>query len=199
MAQGKFFFYGSLTDGLVHFERIKNFVSEQRPAQIRGTVYRLQVGYPIASQSGHDPIQGTLMTLCDNDTLIQLLDQFHGVDFFDEKKSMHVRKQVEVVTPTGVEQAWVYFINPEKLPKTAKIIADGDWQKSLSENPPLTTRLNEKQRHYLGKLSAITGREILPINDLTLYRELMKLELIVDKGRRIALSKFGHEVCRYLG
>ena len=75
---------------------------------------------------------------------------------------------------------------------------DGDWQRSLHENPPLPSRLNEKQKHYLGKLSAITGREILPIHDLTMYRELMKLELIVDKGRRIALSKFGHEVCRYL-
>jgi gamma-glutamylcyclotransferase (GGCT)/AIG2-like uncharacterized protein YtfP len=198
MAQEKFFFYGSLTNGLVHFEKIKNFVQDQRPAQVRGSVYRLQVGYPVAVQGGHDVIQGTLMTLCDSDMLVQLLDQFHGVDFFDEKKSMHIRKQVEVVTPAGPEIAWVYFLNPEKLPKTAKIIVDGDWQKSLSENPPLTTKLNEKQRHYLGKLSAITGREILPINDLTLYRELMKLELIVDKGRRIALSKLGHEVCRYL-
>ena len=199
MAQEKFFFYGSLTNGLVHFDKIKNFVTDQVSARIQGTAYRLQVGYPVVLPVGHDVIEGSLMTLCDSDVLVQLLDQFHGVDFFDEKRSMHVRKQVPVKTASGDEIAWVYFIHPDKLPKTAKIISDGNWQKSLQESPPLTTKLNEKQKHYLGKLSAITGREILPINDLNLYRELMKLELIVDKGRRVALSKLGHEVCRYLG
>jgi hypothetical protein len=33
---------------------------------------------------------------------------------------------------------------------------------------------------------------------MELYRELMKLELVVDKGRRLALSKLGQEVARYL-
>ena len=198
MAQERYFFYGSLTDGLVHFDKIKNFVTAQESGQIQGTAYRLQVGYPVVTQAGHDLIAGSLMTLCDSEVLAPLLDQFHGYNNFDEACSMHVRRQVEVRTSRGSESAWVYFIHPDKLPKSARIIMDGDWQRSLHENPPLPSRLNEKQKHYLGKLSAITGREILPIHDLTMYRELMKLELIVDKGRRIALSKFGHEVCRYL-
>ncbi len=57
--------------------------------------------------------------------------------------------------------------------------------------------LTERQEAYIKKLGKSTGREIVPI-DLPLYRELMNLELIVDKGRRLALSKLGHEVYRNL-
>ncbi len=57
--------------------------------------------------------------------------------------------------------------------------------------------LTEKQRLYIQKLGTTTGRKIVPI-DLTLYRELMKLNLIEDKGRRVALTKLGTEVFRQL-
>ncbi|MNS72308.1 hypothetical protein D3C72_1057130 [compost metagenome] len=65
------------------------------------------------------------------------------------------------------------------------------------EEPALTAKLSDKQVTYIQKLGKSSGREIIPI-DLTLYRELMNLELIVDKGRRLALSKFGQEVYRHL-
>jgi hypothetical protein len=93
--------------------------------------------------------------------------------------------------------AWVYVLNPEKLPPTAVKIVGGDWQASLVSQPVLTEKLTERQRNYILRLGASTGREIVPI-DLPLYRELMNLEMIVDKGRRLALSKLGHEVYRYL-
>lgn len=57
--------------------------------------------------------------------------------------------------------------------------------------------LTEKQASYIKRLNHTSGREIIPI-DLNLYRELMKLELIVDKGRRLALSKLGKEVAKSL-
>jgi hypothetical protein len=62
----------------------------------------------------------------------------------------------------------------------------------------MTSKLTEKQATYIQRLGRSSGREIVPI-DLTLYRELMNLELIVDKGRRLALSKLGQEVFRHLG
>ena len=58
--------------------------------------------------------------------------------------------------------------------------------------------LTDGQRQYILRLGATSGREIVPI-DMKLYRELLNLEMIVDKGRRLALSKLGHEVFRYLG
>lgn len=61
----------------------------------------------------------------------------------------------------------------------------------------LKTDLTEKQKDYILRLGRVSGREIIPI-DLPLYRELMNLEIIVDKGRRLALSKLGHEIYRYL-
>ena len=68
----------------------------------------------------------------------------------------------------------------------------------LDENPPLPQTLSDRQRSYVLKLGAVKGRDIIPIQDLTLYRELMKLELIVDKGRRLALSSLGKEVYKHL-
>ena len=76
-------------------------------------------------------------------------------------------------------------------------IENGDWRQSLKENPVLPDSLTEKQVCYIRKLGASSGRDIVPI-DLQLYRELMKLDLIVDKGRRLALTKLGKDVYRFL-
>lgn len=73
-----------------------------------------------------------------------------------------------------------------------------DQTQSTAENPTvsLSAKLSPEQRQYLRKLGSATGRQVVPIN-LRLYRELLNLELIVDKGRRLALSKLGHEVIRF--
>ena len=54
----------------------------------------------------------------------------------------------------------------------------------------------EVENHFNSVFKNIS--DIIPIDDLTLYRELMKLELIVDKGRRLALSSLGKEVYNHL-
>jgi hypothetical protein len=102
-----------------------------------------------------------------------------------------------VRTAVGEALAQVYVLNPMRLPTDSILIKDGDWQTDLKVSPALPAKLTDKQRTYVQKLGASSGREIVPI-DLTLYRELMNLELIVDKGRRLALSKLGQEVYRYL-
>lgn len=197
-APERFFVYGSMSTGLVHFQKIREFVQNCRPAQICGTAYRLKVGFPVVVEGGEDSVSGELVDLNGSELLVQLLDGFHGVNHLDPSKSLYFRRQVQVRGPSGeLELAWVYFFNPKFLPKNAALIQGGNWKESLDKEPTLLEKLSEKQKQYIRRLGAVSGREIIPI-DLQLYRELMNLEMIVDKGRRLALSKLGHEVCRYL-
>jgi gamma-glutamylcyclotransferase (GGCT)/AIG2-like uncharacterized protein YtfP len=196
----KFFVYGSLSEGFVHFSKIKDFIEHSQPAVISGTAFKLKVGFPVVLDSGSDLIPGDLVTLKESSTLqllVNLLDEFHGFksDFID--KSLYFRKQTKVKTQDQELNAWCYFLNPVKLPKDSVPIPMGDWKLALESEPTLISKLTEKQITYIKKLGSSSGREIVPI-DLPLYRELMNLELIVDKGRRLALSKLGQEVYRYL-
>lgn len=198
MTEMKFFVYGSMSEGLVHFNKIQSLITESVSAQIVGMAYRLKVGFPVVLNQGHDSISGQLITVKSSELLINLLDEFHGVNRMEPAKSLYFRIEKSVRLEDGSQTtAWVYVLSPEKLPTTATKIEGGDWQKSLATQPALTDKLTERQRNYVLRLGASIGREIVPI-DLPLYRELMNLELIVDKGRRLALSKLGHEVYRYL-
>ncbi len=198
MTATRFFVYGSLSEGMVHFSKIQNFIESSTPAQICATAYRLKVGFPALIDSGADKVPGQLLELRSSDFLIGLLDEFFGVNALDPEKGLYQRKKAEVTVEAGESMfAWVYFLNPQKLPADACLIPGGDWRKSLADVPALTDKLSERQKLYISKLGATSGREIVPI-DLQLYRELMNLELIVDKGRRLALSKFGHEIYRHL-
>lgn len=194
----KFFVYGSMSEGFVHFHRIKEFVTEAVPAHMRGSAFRLQVGFPVVTDQGTDMVPGQLVTLQGGDLLFALLDEFHGFNIQDEARSLYFRRKTHVQTEDAVEECWVYVLNPAKLPKTAVPIQGGDWKLSLQHTPALTNQLSERQVTYIQRLGSSKGREIIPI-DLPLYRELMNLEIIVDKGRRLALSKLGNEVFRYLG
>lgn len=198
MTEMKFFVYGSMSEGLVHFEKIKEFVLGCVPARIQGKAYRLKVGYPVILEEGVDLISGHLVTLRATDLLVHLLDEFHGFDALDASRSLYFRKLVQIRMEDGsMENAQAYVLNPRKLPVNAQPIPEGDWRASLAKEPSLIEKLTERQKTYIARLGASVGREIVPI-DLPLYRELMNLEMIVDKGRRLALSKTGHEVFRYL-
>ncbi len=197
MTEMKFFVYGSMTEGLVHFSKIKDFVLSSQPAQIKGSAYRLKVGYPVVLEEGQDMVSGLVVTLNNNALLIGLLDEFHGLSSLHPEKSLYHRKEVVADLGDSKEIVNTYFLNPAKLPKNSVHIENGDWILSLQQQPALTDKLSDRQRSYILKLGASSGRDIVPI-DLPLYRELMNLELIVDKGRRLALSKLGHEVYRYL-
>lgn len=70
-------------------------------------------------------------------------------------------------------------------------------QSSLINSHPVAMTLTENQKRYILKLGASSGRDIVPIK-LELYRELMNKGLVVDKGRRLALTALGKEVYRYL-
>lgn len=199
MTTTRFFVCGSLCEGMIHFSKIEKFVQSSVFARIKATAYRLKVGFPVLAREGEDLVSGQLVELNASELLIALLDELHGFNRLDPRKSLCSREEVDVHVDTLSEsvKAWVYFVNPLKLPVTAKVITGGDWMKSIEEQPVFTAQLTDKQVTYIQRLGKATGREIIPI-DLPLYRELMNLELIVDKGRRLALSKLGQEVYRHL-
>lgn len=199
MTTMRFFMIGSWTEGMFHFQKLAPFIVSYEPAMIQATAYRLPIGFPVLTEEKNHLIQGQLIEVSADSTLLALIDTFHGVKPNDLSKGLHYRAEVNVTKASGLtEMASVYFYNPKKLTSKASLIADGQWMEVLQQEQPLPFRLTEKQKTYVLKLGAVKGRDIVPINDLTLYRELMKLELIVDKGRRLALSSLGKEVYNHL-
>lgn len=191
------FVYGSMAEGMVHFKKIQSAVLKIDKASVTGAAYQLACGFPVILSQGTDSIPGQIVELKSADFLIPLLDEFYGYSVFDPAKSLHIRQELKVKTESGEEvSCWIYFLNPKKLPTNAKAISSEVWEAKL-HSPKFMDQLTSRQIQFIQKLSRISGREVVPI-DLPLYRELMSLELIVDKGRRLALSKFGQEVCRYL-
>ncbi len=192
------FVYGSLSEGMIHFDKIAEAIQTSEKAWANGAAYQLRVGYPVILNEPGQKIPGYVVELSSHEMLLPMLDTFYGFSVLDPAKSLHLREKVEVVLEKGpTVDCWIYYLNPKKLPPTAQLISDGDWESRI-QGPKFTDQLTERQKTYIRRLGAATGREVVPI-DLPLYRELMNLELIVDKGRRLALSKFGQEVYRYLG
>ncbi len=192
------FVFGSFADGMMHFKKIAPYVVETRAAWVRGSVYRLPSGMPVFLNRGTSLVSGHLVKLKNYDVLQTLLDEFHGFRPTDPATSLFFREEV-LVEFAGEEahRTVAYCINPEKLPANAKLIEEGNWLKSLTEKPTLLDQLTPKQRAYIQKLGSSSGRDIVPI-DLQLYRELLNLEIVVDKGRRLALTPLGQEVFRFL-
>jgi gamma-glutamylcyclotransferase (GGCT)/AIG2-like uncharacterized protein YtfP len=201
----RFFFIGSWTEGMLHFEKLRPFVISYEIAAIKACAYRLPIGFPVLVSSEQlnapaDEISGQLVELQENPTLLSLMDTLNGVSPNEPAKGLNIRTEVLVkkLSNGESESAQAYFFNPKKLGAKAQKIEGGVWQQVLKQNPPLTEQLTERQITYVLKLGAAKGRDIVPINDLSLYRELIKLDLIVDKGRRLALSSLGKDVYNHL-
>ena len=193
------FIYGSFCSGMVHFEKISQYIVSQRSAVTTGSMYRLPVGYPVFLKEGNNQVWGQWVEIEAPDVLFRLLDEFHGYSLMAPEKSLFLKTEIEIQCLETFEKHMVqtYCLSPAKLPRNAMPIENGDWRQSLKESPALPDSLTERQVCYIRKLGASSGRDIVPI-DLQLYRELMKLDLIVDKGRRLALTKLGKDVYRFL-
>jgi gamma-glutamylcyclotransferase (GGCT)/AIG2-like uncharacterized protein YtfP len=198
-AEMHIFVYGSLARGNIHFSKFFNEDQITPNVAIRGAAYRLEVGYSVISTENQSQmVAGELVTCNRSEILLSILDEFHGFSFKTPEKSLFLRILTDIYMEDGsTKKAYVYSINPLKLPKTAKLIENGNWMEDFSKNPPVTEKLKEKEKEYIRKLGNSSGRDIVPIQ-LELYRGLMNLGMIVDKGRRLALSKLGQEVFRYL-
>lgn len=198
------FVYGSLSEGMVHFNKISQYIVAKEQATVAGLVFRLPSGYPVftnsisANNEHPDRVPGAIVHLAAPEVAFHILDEFHGVSLLAPEKSLFFKETTFAETIDGEKkECFIYSMNRAKLPKGAQRIEAGDWLNNFTNQPALPTTLTERQATYIRKLSQSSGRDIVPI-DITLYRELMKLDLIVDKGRRLALSKLGLEVARYL-
>jgi hypothetical protein len=96
-----------------------------------------------------------------------------------------------------MEEVSVYALRPKKLPKNAVPIVDGDWESDFHSQEPLKERFEEDEIQYIEKIGKATGREVIPYTNMT--RKLEKKGLVIDKGRRPALTVYGKEVFKYLG
>lgn len=197
MSTNSIFLCTSLADGDFFLSKIQNLIVSTEVATIKAAVYRSKVGFPVLVKEGFDDVQGTLVRLNTSELSIHIIDELMGYFAQNPVQGLTQKELVSVRTEIGNQDTYVYFLNPEKLNSDVKYIENGDWQAALTEKPPIPKKLNERQRNYIQKLGKSSGRDIVPI-DLALYRELMNLELVIDKGRRIALTKLGQEVYRYL-
>jgi gamma-glutamylcyclotransferase (GGCT)/AIG2-like uncharacterized protein YtfP len=198
MSKSTLFVYGSLMKGMVHHGKVAALVKEIKPASCEGTLFRLPVGYP-SMLEGQGSVKGELFTLNNFKDIIKILDEFEGFSPTNPEKSLYMRVEKPVLVDGAKKPtvSFVYVLNPTKLPKDAVVIESGDYRASIVTQPPLSTQLSDSQKRYILKLGASSGRDIVPIN-LDIYRDLLNKGLIVDKGRRLALTNLGIDVYRYL-
>lgn len=191
------FLYGEFDAGGRCYGRFRSLIQEQQPAYIKGTVYQLECGLrAVEPEEGGQLITGSLVQMELPPTGWSVLDTLNNFDPSVKTKNVFVRSDVRAyVGDEAFVEATAYVINPVKKKKLIALSPE----MTLTEQEPtcVVDQLSEGQRDYIQRLSQLRGRETLPVN-MTLYRELLTLELIVDKGRRIALTSLGQEVCAFL-
>jgi hypothetical protein len=193
-----FFLYGVYDEGGACFGRFKNFIQQSRPAMVKGSLYQLQSGFSLILNQGERLVRGTLVQLDIPETQWVLFDALNGCGL--EKmsaKSFVVKERVRLNSEEFSDLCVdAYCLNPEKV-----LMTSGEIQPELLNEsagvPTLVAGLTDRQRLYIQKLSKTKGREVVPI-DLAIARELISKELIVDKGRRLALTNLGSEVSCFL-
>lgn len=196
-----FFLYGAYES--VCYPRFKDLVTESQPAFIRGTLSRLHCGMTLVKQTGDQIISGRLVSLRLPESGWPILDGLSGYDSVSPKRCWVHRQPVNAFLADGVSlPSQTYVLNPEKwriVPEDldqAKM-ATKEWQEFAKGQQGLFEKLTDRQKEYIMRLSRAKGREIIPV-DMSLYRELMSYELIVDKGRRLALTKLGQEISLFI-
>lgn len=194
-----FFIYGVYDEDQKCHARFKNFIVKKEKAYTKGSLHVLSCGLGLLSPEGQSVIPGHLIELEIPDSYWPILDMLSGFDASSAKKSFVHRQPVSVsLLEAQPLQTQAYCINPEKKIAGIKRL-EGEELHAYFEKPTacLIDKLTERQKTYIQKLAQAKGREIVPV-DMALYRELMSLELIVDKGRRLALTRLGSEISLFL-
>jgi hypothetical protein len=191
-----FFLYGAYGEGQSCYGRFKNFIKSTKPAFVKASIYQLKCGMPLLVNQGETLVSGQAVELDFAESQWPIIDALNGFYALAPEKSFILR---EIVVATGLEgepiSLQTYCLNPLKKNQTLGEVTSTELEK-MSETS-LIQHLTERQKTYIYKLSRAKGREIVPI-DMALYRELISLELIVDKGRRLALTNLGQEISHFL-
>jgi gamma-glutamylcyclotransferase (GGCT)/AIG2-like uncharacterized protein YtfP len=124
------FVYGTLKPGKVNYARYcGDHVSQSIPAQVRGQLFDLGLGYP-AMVSGKTWVQGYLLDFV-SESVLESLDcledyQPHRPEYQNE----YQRKEVEVFDREGrsLGLAWTYLMMRQKVQQyNGKWLASGEW------------------------------------------------------------------------
>ena len=128
---------------------------------------------------------------------MERLDELLGVNQLEAEKCFLNRRSVLVMVDSSISiKAQIYCINPKKITKAYKKISLYQLSGKINKKPEVLTKLKDRHRRYISKLSKTKGRKIIPI-EMELYRELLSMDAIVDRGRRLALTPLGKEVCLF--
>ena len=135
----KLFVYGTLMSGFDNefASVLHQYVLRVDPAYITGKLYIItnwMFPYPKAAYipEAHSKIYGELLYLDKTknvNSLINLLDEYEGVDLKNPEKGEYIRKVIPVFTAKVTEQAWVYIQN--KPTTSLDIIPSGDFRQYL--------------------------------------------------------------------
>lgn len=152
----------------------------------------------LSFQEQDQVVEGGLYELEAPESFWPVFDSLVGVDPMKPSRSTFWRQEVFAMVDNFTQvPCFVYGLNPHKKKRESKKIHNGDWKKDMDGEAPFANQLKPRHKDYLLKLSKTKGRDIVPIQ-LDLYRELLSMELIVDKGRRLALTKLGKETSLFL-
>ena len=125
------FFYGTLLVGSSNHRIIRPFVSDIRPARIKGAIYHTGYGFPVVDVEADGQVLGEFVTLNDPATAFSVLDRYEGV--LDGDFSLYRRIEVDAFMCEAVDnipvRTQVYAVNPAKLATIPGLerVKSGDW------------------------------------------------------------------------
>ena len=127
----KVFVYGTLKPGGHYWPQFcEGKVASAVPAQIRGKLYDLHVGYPGMFVGGDDWVQGTVLTFLRQEDFAQL-DVLEGFEpNRPNQLNEYVRLRVDCFNKDGerLGEVWAYEMTEATFERfTATRIEDGNW------------------------------------------------------------------------
>jgi gamma-glutamylcyclotransferase (GGCT)/AIG2-like uncharacterized protein YtfP len=123
MYRFKLFVYGTLKQGFPNFKYFCSGAQSIEPAQVKGRMYDLDIGYPmmevpgggVADDSDWDWVQGELMSFQDpHQFRIQGLDRLEGYRPGDSS-SLYLRVETPVWINGKATTTWCYVAGPGHL------------------------------------------------------------------------------------
>ena len=149
----------------------------------------MHCGYPILKiDKAGELVEGVLVDLEAPESFWAVLDGLMGVNQLEAEKCFLNRCSAPIrIDSFTTNKAQTYCINPKKITKSHKKINRYQWCYEVNKVVKDLKKLNNRHRQYISKLSQVKGRNVVPI-EMDIYRELLSMDLIVDRGRRLALT-----------
>ena len=129
------FVYGTLQPGeKYHLPYCGGWVIAAEPAEVKGQLYHLPMGYP-GLTAGADIIHGSLLSF-DNPDILQRLDKLE--DYSPQREpsqNLYQRERTTVTSPQGkaLGEAWIYRMTQSRIQALGGIyLAAGKWSGKIA-------------------------------------------------------------------